>query len=239
MNLSISGHQVWLIERVAVAAKIGHFATGFFHHEKTGGAIPGLEFVFIESVKAAGGHPAEVDRGRTKTANGNPFSDEPVKYIQRAIGHIKIGVGETGHQTGFPHIGFLAYPDRFTVKGSAFSFFGYKQFVEYGCIYGTHYHLPVFFQTYGDTTERESMGKVYGTINRVHDPLKGGVLFHGTCFFTQYVVIGVVFSDDFKNGFLRSMVGFCDEVVDPFLIGNAEFTIEKMREGMASGTDGF
>lgn len=83
------------------------------------------------------------------------------------------------------------------------------------------------------------MGKVYGAINRVHDPLKGGVLLHGTCFFTQDIMIRVVFSDNFKNGFLCGMVGFCDQVVDPFLIGNAEFTIEKMREGMASGTDGF
>jgi len=57
------GHDVAAFEPAFVTAHIGYDAARFLYDQCTGGDVPGFEVEFEETVEAAAGHGAQIERG--------------------------------------------------------------------------------------------------------------------------------------------------------------------------------
>src|SRR5882757_5863499 len=119
-----------LIRRIAVTGKIRYAPPGLFHYQETGSAVPGGQFMFIETVKTAGRHPTKVHGCRSQPSDGHPSADQPGKNLQRSVWLIQVAVGKAGNQAGFSHGVPLAYLYDLIVERGAISFLGEKEFTD-------------------------------------------------------------------------------------------------------------
>ena len=73
-------------------------------------------------------------------------------------------------------------------------------------INGSQHHFAMMFNTNRNTVQGNTMSKIDSAINRVNDPFIIGILDDLAGFFTQDMMIGKIFANNFKNCFFRSMI---------------------------------
>src|SRR5436189_2011326 len=123
MDFSIGGQQPVLVDGKLITFKVCDPATGLFHHQVTGGAIPGFQFMFIESIEPACSHPTKIDSSRTQSPYRNAFADETFKNFQWSIFHIDIRIRKNGDETGFQYFSLFAYMNACIIESGATTFF--------------------------------------------------------------------------------------------------------------------
>src|SRR3954468_24662986 len=115
MDVTVGSHDVRLVRRKLIPFKVCHLASCFFNDQVPSRAIPGLQFVFIKSIKPSCCHPAKISGSRSEPTNGDSFSYQLFKYLQWAVWHIQVSIREAGYKAGINYILFLAYPDLLVV----------------------------------------------------------------------------------------------------------------------------
>ncbi len=154
MYLPVCCANMGLIGGVLFPGKIRNPSSGFFYDQEAGSTVPGLQLVFIETVKTACGHPAKVHRRGTQPSDGDAAADQSCKYLQRPVWLIKVSIRKTRHETGFLDIRLFAYADQLVVQCGAITFLGKKEFVYKRIVNRTQYHYSFLFQADGYATKR-------------------------------------------------------------------------------------
>src|SRR5258708_10448692 len=162
--------------------------------------------MLIKPVKAAGGYPAKIYGGGTQAADRNPFADQAVEDIQRTIGPVQVGIGETRYQAGAADSRLFAHLYLFIIQRGAKPFLRKKEFIDEGVVYGSQYYFPILLNTDGYTAERKTMCKIDGPVDGIDDPFEGGVHDDLPGFLAQNIMPRVIISNDLENSFFRRVV---------------------------------
>src|SRR5207244_11458588 len=89
-----------LVDGEFISRVIGNLSTRLFHNEKSCRTVPWFQFMLVKTIKAASGHPAKIDRCRTKPSDWHPFANKSFKDLKRTVAHIDIGLRKAGKETG-------------------------------------------------------------------------------------------------------------------------------------------
>src|SRR6185437_2995224 len=226
MDLPVGGDDMRLVKGIRATGEIRDPPARLFHDQKTCRAIPGVQLMLIKPVKPARSHPAKIDCRRPKATDGDTPPYQTGKNFQRSIRLIQVGIGKTGDETGLCHGGLIADTDLPVVECGAIAPLCEKEFFDEGIVNGAKDHFTLLLHADRNATKRKTMREIHCSVYRVDDPLIAGVHLDGPGFFAKQEVIGKIFSYYAKDGFLRSMIGFRNQVVDTFLVGYIEVTPE-------------
>ncbi len=227
MDLSVCGQHPVLVNGEFFARVIGHFSAGLFHDQVASCAVPGLEFMFIKAVESSGSHPAQIDGGGTQSSYRDALAYKTFKDLERPVRHVDVGVGKTGDEAGVNGPVLFADSYGLIIQERARSFFGKEKFIHVRVINGTHNDFSLVFNGNGYAIERNTVGKVDRTVDRVNDPFILGILDDLAGFFTQDMMTGKMTMDRTDDGLFGSMISFGDQVIHAFLVADPEGGVEE------------
>ena len=239
VNPAIGGQHKRLVWRESISLEVCDLASCFLYDQKASCAVPGLQIHFIKSIEAARCYPAKVNSCGAKPAYRNSFANEPFKDLERAIRHIEISIGEAGYQAGADYLILIAHFNLAVVEPRTLSLLGKEKLVHKGIEHCSHDDLTFVFHRNGDTADRNAIGEIDRSVDRVDDPPVIRVHFELSHFFTYDVMVGEIFPNDVDNSFFRFVIRFRHQVIDPFFVADLDLPVEIFLQDSPSGPRGF
>ena len=185
MDPAVGGNDMRLIRRIRTAREVRDPSSRLLNDQEPRRAVPRIQLMLIEPVESAGRHPAKIHRRGSQAPDRHPRTDQPGEYLQRTIRLVQVGIRETRDQAGFQHRMLIADCNFLIVQGGAISPLRKIEFIDERIVHRPHDHLPLLLDPDRNTADRETMGKIDRSVDRVDDPLKAGIHDDLARFFAQ------------------------------------------------------
>src|SRR5215217_212925 len=126
--------------------------------------------MLIKAIETAGSYPAKINCSAAQSSYRDALADKFVKNFKRTIRLIKIRVRKACYQAACGYFCFIAYMYYFIVKRGAAASFCKKEFIHIRVVNRSKYDISIVFKADAYATNRNSVCKVYSSVNRVNYP---------------------------------------------------------------------
>src|SRR5260370_35953942 len=213
MDQPVGGKNDRAAKLVRIPDKIAHFAAGFFDQQNAGSSVPFRKAEFTETVKAAGCHRGEIERGGTIAAYSVRVLRE-VAIILKIRAERSVAYRQTSTEQARRKCRIFGNADFLAVEGGAFAACGSKEFIVKrieDC--GSEKRISLR-ESERNTEARIAMSEIRRAIQRINVPAKFGSrralmprsLFGGDS------MLGKVFRQPLNDQPLRAFVGLGDKI---------------------------
>src|SRR6267154_2703109 len=208
---------------IRIPGKIAHFAAGFFDQQNAGSSIPFRKAEFPETVKAAGCHRGEIERGGTIAADSVRVLRE-VAIILKIRAELSVAYRKTSTEQARRKRRIFGNADFLAVEGGAFAACGSKKFVVKriaDC--GSEKRISLR-ESDRNTEARIAMSEIRRAIQRINVPTKfrSRRALMPRSLFGSDSMLGKVFRQPLNDQPLRAFVGLRDKIHLVAFVGDVQ-----------------